>query len=315
MDASLSLVLLKKILVMFIMVAMGFITVKKGRLKSADSSVLSRICFDWIIPCSLIASFQVDYEKEKAQAFLFACAFAVLSILLYIVITRLFQKPLKWNVAEQGTAIFSNSAGVGAPLVAAVLGSEELFFASAHMGFQNLAIFVYLPFIMSREAKVDWKKILLNRNVFSITIGLLMFFTGFRLPDFLGSAVSTVGSLLSPVSMIMIGMLMGGVDFKTIFGDRRLYLVTAVRLLIYPLIFILTAKFTGAVTLFPYAKEVILVILICSSAPAAALVTQLADVYRTTEEARAAGTLNVITTLFCIVSMPLMVFLYQLICG
>ena len=97
--------------------------------------------------------------------------------------------------------------------------------------------------------------------------------------------------------------------------DRRLYLVTAVRLLIYPLIFILTAKFTGAVNLFPYAKEVILVILICSSAPAAALVTQLADVYRTTEEARAAGTLNVITTLFCIVSMPLMVFLYQLICG
>ena len=314
MDTSLSLILLKKILILFIMVLMGFITVKKGRLRSSDSYILSRLSFDWIIPCSLIACFQVDYETEKMQAFLFACLVAFLSIILYILLTRLIQKPLKLNAAEQGTAIFSNSAGVGAPLVAAVLGSEQLFFASAHMCLQNIVLVIYMTIIMSNEAKVNWKTIFLNRNIFSISAGLVMFFTGFRLPDFISSAVSTVGNMLSPVSMFMIGMLMGGVDFKEVFRNRRTYLVSALRLLIYPMIFILTAKLSGAVDMFPYAKDVILVILICSAAPAAALVTQMAGLYCTGAVAQDASTLNVITTLFCIISMPLLVFLYQIVC-
>lgn len=314
MDTSLSLILLKKILILFIMVLMGFITVKKGRLKSSDSYILSRLSFDWIIPCSLIACFQVDYETEKMQAFLFACLVAFLSIILYILLTRLIQKPLKLNVAEQGTVIFANSAGVGAPVVSAVLGSEQLFFVSAHMGLQNIAIIIYLSIIMNKDAKINWRSVFLNRNIFCIAAGLFMFFTGFRLPDFISSAVSTVGNMLSPVSMFMIGMLMGGVDFKEVFRNRRTYLVSALRLLIYPMIFILTAKLSGAVDMFPYAKDVILVILICSAAPAAALVTQMAGLYCTGAVAQDASTLNVITTLFCIISMPLLVFLYQIVC-
>lgn len=315
MDASLSLLLLKKIVVLFIMVFMGFLTVKRGRLKSTDSSVLSRLCFDWIIPCSLLSAFQTEFNAEKAQSFLFACIAAFASIVLFILLTRLCQKPLKWNVAEQGTAAFSNSAGIGAPLAAAVLGDNIMFYASAHMGLQNIFILTYLPIIMSREAKISWKKLIFNRNILSIVLGLTFFLTGFKFPDMIGSAVKTVGGLLSPVSMFMVGMLIGGVDFKKVLVRWKLYAVTAARLLIFPIVYILLVKVTGVAHMFPYANEVLLVILICSSAPAAALVTQLADVYRAPEEAQDAGTLNVLTTLFCIITMPLLVFIYQLICG
>jgi len=311
---ELSLMLLQKILVLFIMILMGFLSVKSGMVKSTDSSVLSKLSFDWIIPCSLLHSFNTTYDPEKGTAFLFACGAAIFSIIFYIVITRLIQKPLHFDVAEQGSIIFSNSAGIGAPLVVAVMGNEMMFYCAAHMGFQNIFIFIYLPLIMSREAKIDWKKLILNRNVIAIICGLLIFRFSITLPSVVSSAIGTIGGMLSPISMLMIGMLMGGVDFKKVLRGKRLYLVSLGRLLIYPLLFLLLVKVTGVTNLFPYAKDVLTAILICSSAPAAALVTQMADRYRSQEEAQNAGSINVMTTLFCVITMPLLVLLFQLIC-
>ena len=311
---ELSLLLLEKIGVMLIMVAMGFISVKRGKLKSTDSTVLSRLTFDWIIPCSLIAAFQRDYEPEKMQAFLFACGASIFSILLYIVITRLIHKPLKLNPAEQGSMIFSNSAGLGAPLVAAVLGSDEIFFSAAHMGLQNISIFFVLPLLMSRDAKVSWKKLFLNKNTVSITIGLVLFLTQTRLPGFVGTAVSTVGGLLSPVSMFMIGMIMGGVKLGELLREKRIYLVAAARLLIYPMIFILIIKFSGIINMLSYARDVLLVVLIGSCASVATLVTQFATEYRGQKEAADAGSINVLCTILCVFTMPLLVLIYQVLC-
>lgn len=311
---ELSILLLKKIIVLLIMILMGFFTVKSGKVKSSDSVVVSNLCFDWVIPCSLINAFQTPYNAEKAKSFLFACGAAVFCIILFIVITRLIQRPLKFNKAEQGTAIFSNSAGIGAPLISSVLGPEALFYCAAHMGFQNFFIFTYLPFIMSKNAKADWKKILLNRNVLSIFVGLALFFTGFQLPEILSTAVKTIGGLLSPLSMLMIGMLMGGVDFKKVLREKRLYLVCFARLIIYPLIFMLIIRLSGINAVIPYAREVLLIVLIAASAPAAALVTQLSTLYLTEAEAQEAGSLNVMTTLFCVLTMPLIVWIYQMVC-
>lgn len=311
---ELSLMLLEKIAVMLIMVAMGFISVRLGKLKSTDSTVLSRLTFDWIIPCSLINAFQRDYEPEKMQAFLFALGAAMFSILLCVGLTRLVHRPLKLNPSEQGSMIFSNSAGIGSPLVAAVLGSDEIFFSAAHMGLQNISIFFVLPLLMSRGNGFSWKKLFINKNTICLAIGLTLFVLQIRLPGPIGSAVSTVGGLLSPVSMFMIGMIMGGVNFRELLGNRRLYIVTAGRLLVLPLVFMAIVKLSGINDLLPYAREVLLVILICCSASTATLVTQFATQYRSQEEAADAGSINVLCTILCVFTMPLLVMLYQLIC-
>lgn len=310
---SQSLLLLQKILVMLIMIIMGFLTVKSKKLKSTDSKVISNLCFDWVIPCSLLNAFQADYDPEKAASFLFACGAAIFSISMCIIVTRLIKKPLGLNPAEEGSVIFSNSAGIAAPLIASVYGSEALFYAAAHMGFQNLFIFVYLPMIMSRDAKTDWKKILLSRNVFSILVGLTFFFTGFRLPGALGTAVKTVGGMLSPMSMFMIGMLMGGVDFKAVLKERRVWFVNTGRLVVYPLLFMLIVKVSGILNALPYAREVLKYTMIATSAPCAALVTQMSALYRPEKEAQEAGSVNVASSLLCVLTMPLLLWVYEMV--
>ena len=52
-----------------------------------------------------------------------------------------------------------------------------------------------------------------------------------------------------------------------------------------------------------------MVVLLATSAPAAVMVTQLAQIHG--RDARYASVINVMSVIFCIVTMPLMVLLYE----
>ena len=57
-------------------------------------------------------------------------------------------------------------------------------------------------------------------------------------------------------------------------------------------------------------SQILLVTLLATITPSASTITQMAQVYG--KDARYAGAINVITTLLCMITMPIMVYLYQL---
>ena len=86
--------------------------------------------------------------------------------------------------------------------------------------------------------------------------------------------------------------------------------VAFLRLIAAPLIVLCILKFSGLASLVPDGESILLISLLAASAPAASNVTQIAQVYG--HEGDYASAINAITTLLCIGTMPLMVFLYQL---
>lgn len=308
---ELSILLLKKIITLISIIAMGFVLVKQGKVKSEDSSVLSRLCFDWVVPCNILYSFMSNNDGMLLQSFGFSCVATLTAVLLFIGLTFLLRKPLGLNPSEQGSLMFSNSASMALPLAAALLGSESVIYCAPHMGIQNLFIFTLIPAIMSREAVQDKKKIFLNRNILAILAGLLIFLFHIEVPEILADVISTVGGVIGPMCMFMIGMIMGGVDFRKLAKKKKIYLVCLIRLIVYPLIAILLIAVTGITKRFPYAEQALIVLVMCISSPAASLITQMSDLYRSREEAGDAGSINVITTLLCSITMPLMIFIFQ----
>ena len=59
------------------------------------------------------------------------------------------------------------------------------------------------------------------------------------------------------------------------------------------------------------AKQILLVVFLASSSTAAAMVTQLAQIYDA--DAKYASVINVMSIIFCIITMPLMVMLYDML--
>ena len=73
---------------------------------------------------------------------------------------------------------------------------------------------------------------------------------------------------------------------------------------------ILLLKFSGLASFAENGSQILLVTLLATITPSASTITQMAQVYG--KDARYAGAINVITTLFCMITMPIMVYLYQL---
>ena len=142
-----------------------------------------------------------------------------------------------------------------------------------------------------------------------IFIGLGLFFTGLRLPPLLQDVADSVGGMIGPLSMLVSGMLIGGLQLRQLVTYKRVWLIAFLRLILLPLCVVLLIKYSGITTLVPNGKDVLLVTLLAAVAPSATSTTNLAQVYN--KDAQYACAINVITTLLCVATIPAMVALYQ----
>ena len=132
-----------------------------------------------------------------------------------------------------------------------------------------------------------------------------------QLPSLLVDTFSKVGSMMGPLAMIVIGMLIGEMDLRNIFVEKRTYLISLFRLVVFPLIMILIFKFTGMSRLTVDADKILLITILAASAPPAATITQFAQLYN--KHPGYASIMNVMGVIFSIITMPFMIMIYQLL--
>lgn len=78
------------------------------------------------------------------------------------------------------------------------------------------------------------RKVFTNVNIITLLIGFVFMFTGFRLPGLVDSAVRSVGSMLGPISMLIVGMTLAGLDLSSLRDHPRLWMVIAAKMVVFP---------------------------------------------------------------------------------
>ena len=306
-----SLLLMEQIIQLFLMIFMGFVIVKARLLKSEDSRVLSVIVLYLIVPCVIINALQVGYTKDTVQGLLIALAASVLTQIVLLIVISVFGKLIHLNEVEVASIYYSNSGNLIVPIVTFILGKEWVLYGCVFMSVQLVFLWTHCKKIISREASYDWKKIVLNINMISIVIGVILFFTRIHLPSDINSTLSAVGSMIGPASMIVTGMLFAGMNLKKIFTNKRVYFVSFLRLVIVPVIALILIKCSQLSTFSSNGNKLMLIVFLAIITPSASTVTQMCQVYG--NDSQYASAINVVTTLFAIVSMPAMVILFQMI--
>lgn len=306
-----SILLMEQIAELFLMIFMGFLIVKTGLLKDDDSKVLSKIVLYLIIPCVIINAFQVDYTMDTVKGLLIALAASVMLQIVLLIIISAFGKLLHLNEVEIASVYYSNSGNLIVPIVTFILGQEWVLYGCVFMSVQLVFLWTHCKKILSREPSYDWKKIILNINMISIFIGVILFFTRIRLPEIIGNTLSAVGSMIRPASMFVTGMLFAGMNLKQIFTNKRVYFISFLRLIAVPLFSLILLKISHLSSLSADGNQIMLIVFLAVITPSASTVTQMCQVYG--NDSRYASAINVVTTLFSIITMPLMVMLFQII--
>ena len=306
-----SILLMEQITELFLMIFMGFLIVKTGLLKDDDSKVLSKIVLYLIIPCVIINAFQVDYTMDTVKGLLIALAASVMLQIILLIIISAFGKLLHLNEVEIASVYYSNSGNLIVPIVTFILGQEWVLYGCVFMSVQLVFLWTHCKKTLSREPSYDWKKIILNINMISIFIGVILFFTRIRLPEIIGNTLSAVGSMIGPASMFVTGMLFASMNLKQIFTNKRVYFISFLRLIAVPLFSLILLKISHLASLSADGNQIMLIVFLAVITPSASTVAQMCQVYG--NDSRYASAINVVTTLFSIITMPLMVMLFQMI--
>ena len=308
---NISILLMQQIVQLFLMIFMGYLIVKTGLVRDDDSKVLSKIILYLIVPCVIINAFQVDYTTDTVKGLLIAFAASVMTQVILLVVISVAGKLLHLNEVEVASVYYSNSGNLIVPIVTFILGQEWVLYGCVFMSVQLVFLWTHCKKIISREASYDWKKIILHINMLSIFIGVILFFTGIRLPEIIGNTLASVGTMIGPASMIVTGMLFAGMNLKQIFANKRVYFITFLRLIVVPLIALVLIKFSNLASFSADGNKIMLIVFLAIITPSASTVTQMCQVYG--NDSRYASAINVMTTLLSIITMPVMVMLFQMI--
>ena len=305
-----SILLMEQIIQLFLMIFMGFLIVKAKLLNSEDSKILSIIVLYLIIPCVIINAFQVDYTPQTVKGLLIALAGSVMTQVILLIVVSILGRVFHLNEVEVASIYYSNSGNLIVPIVMFILGKEWVLYGCVFMSVQLVFIWTHCKKIISRESTYDWRKIVLNINMISIAIGIILFLTRIHLPANINNTLSAVGSMIGPASMIVTGMLFAGMDFKQIFANKRVYFVSFFRLIIVPVIALFLIKCSQLSTFSSNGNKLMLIVFLAIITPSASTVTQMCQVYG--NDSQYASAINVVTTLLAIITMPLMVMLFQI---
>ena len=304
-----SMLLMEQIVELFIMIFMGVAIVKAGIVKDEESKVLSKIVLYLVIPCVIVNAFQVDYTAQTVKGLMIAFVASVILQIILLIIVALMGKVLSLNEVEVASVYYSNSGNLIVPIVTFILGKEWVLYGCVFMSVQLVFLWTHCKKIISRERSYDWKKIVLNINMISIVVGVVLFFTRIRLPEVIDNTIGAVGNMIGPASMIVTGMLFAGMNLKQIFANKRVYFVSFLRMLVVPLIALVLIKGSRLADLSADAPKIMLIVFLAVITPSASTVTQMCQVYG--NDSQYASAINVVTTLSAIITMPVMVLLFE----
>ena len=110
--------------------------------------------------------------------------------------------------------------------------------------------------------------------------------------------------------MLLAGILAADMDVKKLLRDKKIYLVSALRLVIVPLVLLAALKALALLPA-PNSEQILLITYLACIAPSAATVMQFAQLQN--RNAEYAVAVHILTTVLCVATMPLMVALFQLL--
>ena len=308
---QIALLILRQMLKLFIMLLLGWGIVKTKLLKSNDSKVLSTIAVYLVTPCVIINAFQIESTPEAAQGLLLAFGAAICSQLIFLTLICTVGKKLP--VVERASIMYSNAANMIIPIVQAVLGAEWVLYTSAYIAVQIVLLWTHGRSMISGEKGISLKKIFTNLNIISMFIGILLFAFDLKLPALAAETMNSISAMVGPLGMLILGMLMADLDLKEVLKNKRIYLISAIRLMICPLLVLLLIKVSGVYNLRADAATILFIPFLASCAPPAVNITQMAQVYG--ENAKHASAINVFSICMCLFTTPLLAGLYWTLIG
>lgn len=301
---------LGQMMVLFLLIFLGYILAKVRAVPENSATVLSKLENNLFVPALVLGTFVSNFTFEKLGAAwkLFLISFVICIIMIFaavLVAKCCSNDQYIRNIYSYGLA-FSNFGFMGNAVVSAVFPDLFMDYLIFTMPLWTMIYMWGVPCLLipMEEGKQNLRtrlKSFANPMFVALIVGMIIGLSGLQLPAFLTTVISVTGNCMSPMAMLLTGITVAGMNMKKVLSIKSIYVVTFVRLLLFPLIFI------GVFKLWPMSQTV-MVCTICSLAMPAGLTSIVVPSAYGKDTSVAAGTALVSHLLSCI-TIPIIFWL------
>ena len=310
-------VMLKNVLIFVLLAIPGYILVKGKVLGPKESGTLSKVLTNLGMPFLIMSStlkleFGGEFTLSLLLVGLIGTVFLVVTFFISALLVRK-ESDAKRKSMMRFCMIFANNGFIGIPLARAVFGDGSAVMAylivmNIVMNVLMFTLGVYL--ISGDKSTINVKKAFLTPVFLSflITIVLNLLNVDSFLPE-LQTYATHFSGIVTPLSMVVLGMKLCEVPLKKLFTAGRMYYVSFVRLILFPVTGVAIAFALSKLPGLPLNGDSVLGLFVGLGMPTAGLASAFSDQYNGDTESAVILTLG--TTILSIITIPT---LYWLIC-
>lgn len=311
-------IMLKNVLIFVLLAVPGYILIKGKILGPKESGTLSKVLTNLGMPFLIMSStLKLEFGGEFTLSLILVGIVGTLFLVATFFISALLvrkESDAKRKSMMRFCMIFANNGFIGIPLARAVFGDGSAVMAylivmNIVMNVLMFTLGVYL--ISGDKSTINVKKAFLTPVFLSflISIVLNLLKVDSFLPE-LQTYVNHFSGVVTPLSMVVLGMKLCEVPLKKLFTSWRMYYVSGIRLVLFPAVGVAIAFVLSKVSFLPLDGNAVLGLFMGLGMPTAGLASAFSDQYNGDTEHAVILTLG--TTILSIISIPT---LYWLICS
>lgn len=301
---GLSLIIVQKIAVMFILVLVGFLCAKAGMIDRETNKKLSSLALRLVTPMLIFSSYQTQYEARLVRNLLLSFAMAALAYAVQIPLALLLirRKGNPNYQTERMALIFANCGFFGIPLIEGLYGAEAAMYLTAYVTLFNILLWSVGTTIMSgRFSARQFLKSLASPAVIATALGFGCLLLRLQLPALIMEPVRLIAGMNTPFAMIVAGATLAETSLLPALRHAGTYRIMVFKMLLIP------AAAALLLSRVPLPELLVMIPIIATACPTGAACTMFAVLYD--KNGPYASQLFALTTLSSIVTIPLIYML------
>lgn len=298
---------LNQMIILVVLMIVGFIAHKIGILNPTSNKSISKLIINITCPAlifhSIFTGGRISDKSILGTVFISAFVFYIFMFAFARIVVNILRVKKHLKRSYECMMAFGNISFMGIPVLRAVFPDQQstaILFQAIFVIFYHLFIFTYGIWLLGKDSgkKVKFSaKSFLNAGTISAIAAVILYFFDFTPPTIVVNCLDMLGSVTTPLSMILIGSSLASYSALKILKTPSLYLFSFIKLLVIPMIVWLVTKF--------FIEDALLhgVITIMASVPVGSMTIMLSTEYGGNGEYISQGLF--MTTVLSVVTIPL----------
>lgn len=297
-------------LVLFIVIALGFIARRLEIVNDAFDTVLSKIIMTITCPAmvlhAVLSNTNLPDNSVILQVMLVSVVTFIPIFVIGFVLSRVYRVEKSMRGVHAFVFSFGNTGFIGFAVCGAILGNDAVLYASIYNIAFNLFVFSVGAWMMSSTGTAELsghdKLVYMRKNLLSpmmITCVFVFILALLHVTDsgIIGKTCELLGNMTAPASMLVIGSTLARYQVKSMLSNGWVYVTALGRLIVAPAI----VFFVGGLIL--SNAYLLATLTLMSAMPAAALGTVMCLTYG--GDLKTMSQCTFLTTVLSIVTIPL----------